>query len=81
MKEVEKIFKNNIQNTTFNLNKVFDELKNNNLKEFPLQNYQIFMALVLFLSIIQIILISCLKEQEVVSGFMGSQKKHIVESL
>lgn len=39
MKEVEKIFKNNIQNTTFNLNKVFDELKNNNLKEFPLQNY------------------------------------------
>ena len=26
-------------------------------------------------------LISFLEEQEVVSGFMGSQKKHIVESL
>lgn len=39
MKKVEKIFKDHIQNSIFNINKIFDEFKNNNLAEFPLQNY------------------------------------------
>ncbi len=39
MEEIEKIFREKIESTTFNINKIFEEFRNKNLKEFPLNDF------------------------------------------